>query len=160
MFRASFLCLFKMKVFSINASTLRRVDTSIKKCDHKGMKQFKNIDSYIVAFPKDVQVILKKFRMTIRKAAPKAEEGMRYGIPTFLLNGNLVHFAAFKKHTSFFPTPSGVQKFKRELASFELSKGTVRFSLDTKIPFGLITRIVKFRVKQNLAKKSNSKPTN
>ncbi len=110
----------------------------------------KNIDEYIAGFPNDVQEILEKIRMTIRKAAPDAEEKISYQIPTFTLKGNLVHFAAFKKHIGFYPAPRGIEKFKKELTVYEGGKGTARFPLDKPIPFGLISRIVKFRVKENL----------
>ena len=110
----------------------------------------KTIDEYIASSPKDVQAILKKIRATIKKAAPKAEETINYGIPTFTLNGNLVHFAAFKTHIGFYPTPSGIGKFKKELSVYEGAKGSVKFPLDKPIPYALITRIVKFRVKENL----------
>jgi len=110
----------------------------------------KTIDEYIVAFPKDVQAILQKIRMTIRKAAPGAEEAIKYQIPTFVLKGNLVHFGAYKQHVGFYPTSSGTSKFKKELSAYEGAKGTVRFPLDKPIPYNLITRIVKFRVKENL----------
>lgn len=112
----------------------------------------KYIDEYIAGFPPDVQKILKKIRETIRKAAPDAEEAIKYQTATFVLNGNLVHFAAFKKHIGFFPTPSAIVKFKKELSVYKGSKGTVRFPLDKPIPYGLITRIVKFRVKENSGK--------
>jgi len=107
------------------------------------------IDQYIAAFPPDVQALLNKLRRVIREAAPKAEEAMAYGIPTFKLNGNLVHFAAFKNHIGFFPTPSSIATFKKELSAYKLSKGTVRLPLDRPIPFGLVKKIVKFRVKEN-----------
>ncbi|SRR5258708_39163852 len=110
------------------------------------------INEYIALFPKDVQVILEKVRATIRKAAPSAKEAISYRIPTFDLNGHLVHFAAFKKHIGFYPIPTGVEKFKKELSVYEQGKGSVRFPLDQPIPYGLITRIVKFRVKENLAR--------
>ena len=110
----------------------------------------KNIDEYIADFPLDVQEILEKIRMTIRKAAPDVKETINYRIPTFTLNGNLVHFAAFKKHIGFYPTPTGIEKFKKELAVYEGAKGSVKFPLDKPIPFALISRIVKFRVKENL----------
>jgi len=110
----------------------------------------KNMDDYIAGYPKNVQDILEKIRMTIRKAAPDAEETIKYQIPTFTLKGNLVHFGAFKDHIGFFPTPSAIKKFKNELAAYEGAKGTVRFPLDRPIPFGLIGKIVKFRVKENL----------
>ncbi len=110
----------------------------------------KTIDEYIADSPKNVQVILKKIRATVKKAAPKAEETINYGIPTFTLNGNLVHFAGFKSHIGFYPTPSGIEKFKKELSVYEGAKGSVKFPLDAPIPYALITRIVKFRVKENM----------
>jgi uncharacterized protein YdhG (YjbR/CyaY superfamily) len=112
----------------------------------------KEIDKYIAGFPKEVQAILNKVRATIRKAAPDALETINYGIPTFTLNGNLVHFAGFKKHIGFYPAPSGIEKFKKELSVYKGAKGSVQFPLDEPIPYALITRIVKFRVKENLAK--------
>ncbi len=90
--------------------------------------------------------------MTIRKAAPDAEETINYQIPTFTLKGNLVHFAAFKEHIGFYPTPTGIDKFKKELSVYEGAKGSVKFPLDQPIPFDLIDKIVKFRVKENLAR--------
>jgi len=111
-----------------------------------------NIDEYIASFPDDVRKILEKIRMTIRKAAPAAKEKISYQIPTFTLQGNLIHFAAFKNHIGFYPTPTGIQKFKSELSAYEGAKGSVRFPLDEPIPFGLIGRIVKFRVKENLSR--------
>ncbi len=113
------------------------------------MKNFKTIDSYIKTFPGDVEELLQKIRITIRKAAPKAEEAIKYGIPTFVLNGNLVHFGGFKNHIGFFPGPSGVKQFTTELKKYKTSKGTIQFQLDQAIPFTLIAKIVKFRVKEN-----------
>jgi uncharacterized protein YdhG (YjbR/CyaY superfamily) len=110
----------------------------------------KRIDEYIAGFPPDVQEILSKVRDTIREAAPDAEETIKYGIPTFTLNGNLVHFAGYKKHVGFYPTPSGIEKFKDQLSIYESSKGAVQFPLDKPIPLDLISRIVKFRVQENL----------
>ena len=110
----------------------------------------RNIDEYIAGFPNDVQEILEKIRMTIRKAAPDAEETIKYQIPTFTLKGYLVHFAAFKKHIGFYPTSTGIEKFKNELSVYEGAKGSVKFPLDKPIPFALISKIVKFRVKENL----------
>ena len=110
----------------------------------------RDIDEYIAGFPNDVQVILEKIRITIRKAAPEAEEAIKYQMPTFTLNGNLVHFAAFKKHIGFYPAPRGIETFKDELSVYEGEKSTVRFPLDKPIPFALISKIVKFRVKKNL----------
>ena len=116
----------------------------------KGQSEPKDIDEYIAGFPEDVQKILEKIRTTIRKAAPDAEETIKYQMPTFTLNGNLVHFGAYKKHIGFYPAPRGVEKFKQALSAYEGAKSTVRFPLDKPIPFGLISKIVKFRVKKNL----------
>ena len=110
----------------------------------------KNIDEYIADFPHDVQETLEKIRETIRKAAPDTEETISYQIPTFTLKGNLVHFAAFKKHIGFYPTSTGIEKFKNELSAYEMARGTVRFPLGQPVPFGLIVKIVKFRVRENL----------
>jgi uncharacterized protein YdhG (YjbR/CyaY superfamily) len=110
----------------------------------------KNIDEYIAGFPRDIQKILAKIRSTIRKAAPEAEEKIKYQMPTFTLNGNLVHFAAFKGHIGFYPTPSGTEKFQKELTAYKGGKGSIRFPLDEPIPFALIEKIVKFRVKESL----------
>jgi uncharacterized protein YdhG (YjbR/CyaY superfamily) len=112
----------------------------------------KTIDEYIADFPPDVQAILQKIRLTIRKAAPDAKETISYQMPTFTLNGNLVHFAAFKTHIGFYPVPTGIAQFKTELAAYKQGKGSVQFPLDQPIPYGLISKIVKFRVKENLAK--------
>jgi uncharacterized protein YdhG (YjbR/CyaY superfamily) len=110
----------------------------------------KTIDEYIAGFPQEVQEILEKIRMTIRKAAPEAQETIKYQMPTFTLKGNLVHFAAFKKHIGFYPVPTGIEQFKQELSVYGGGKGSVRFPLDKPIPFDLISRIVEFRVKENL----------
>ncbi len=112
----------------------------------------KTIDEYITQFPKEVQVLLEKMRIIIHKAAPKAEEAISYGIPTFKLNGNLVHFGGYKSHIGFYPAPSGIDAFKKELAKYEGSKGTIRFPLDKPLPATLITQVVKFRVAKNLEK--------
>jgi len=108
------------------------------------------IDEYIAGYPKDVQEILEKIRATVREAAPDAKETINYQIPTFTLKGNLVHFAAFNKHIGFYPTPSGIEKFKQELSGYASAKGSVQFPLDKPIPYDLISEIVKFRVKENL----------
>lgn len=111
----------------------------------------KNIDEYIAAFPRDVQETLQKIRITIRKAAPGVEETISYQIPTFTLKGGyLIYFAAYKKHISLYPAPRGSEEFKEELSAYEGGKGTVRFPLDKPVPFALIRRIVKFRVKETL----------
>jgi uncharacterized protein YdhG (YjbR/CyaY superfamily) len=110
------------------------------------------IDAYIEGFPADKQELLKKMRATIRKAAPAAEEKIGYGIPTFTLHGNLVHFAAFKNHIGFFPAPSAIVAFKKELSAYKLSKGTVQFPADQPLPLALVSKMVKFRVKENMEK--------
>ncbi|MFA7192002.1 MAG: DUF1801 domain-containing protein [Candidatus Paceibacterota bacterium] len=114
------------------------------------MKKSVDIDNYIKKFPSDVQVLLNKMRATIRRAAPDAEEAIKYGIPTFVLNGNLVHFGGFKNHIGFYPAPSGIKNFKKELSIYKSSKGAVQFPLGEPIPFDLVTKIVEFRVKENM----------
>ncbi len=111
-----------------------------------------NIDEYIAGFPGEVQEILQKIRATIHNAAPDAEETINYAIPTFVYKGNLVHFAAFKKHIGFYPAPSGISKFQTELAGYQQAKGSVQFPLDQPIPYELIDRIVRFRVEENIEK--------
>ena len=112
----------------------------------------KNIDDYIAGFPLDVQKILHKVRATTKRAAPQADETISYQMPTFKLEGNLVHFAAFKNHIGLYPTPSGTERFRKELSSYETGKGSIRFPLDKPIPYDLIAKIVKFRVRENLEK--------
>jgi uncharacterized protein YdhG (YjbR/CyaY superfamily) len=113
----------------------------------------KNIDEYIAGFPHDVQGILEKTRKTIRKAAPDAEETIRYKMPTFTLNGNnLVYFGAFKKHIGFYPAPIGIAEFKEELSVYGAGKGTLKFPLDEPIPFDLIRKIVQSRAKEILGR--------
>jgi uncharacterized protein YdhG (YjbR/CyaY superfamily) len=113
----------------------------------------KNIDEYIAGFPNDVQEILKKIRLTIRKAVPQAEEKISYQIPTFTLNGRyLIYFAAFKKHVGIYPVPIENVEFKEALSAYASGKATAKFPFDKPIPFGLITKIVKFMAKENLAR--------
>ena len=112
----------------------------------------KNIDDYIAGFPQEVQQKLEKIRETIRDAAPDAVEKISYQMPTFALEGNLVHFAAFKHHIGFYPAPRGIEAFQEELSAYEGGKGSVKFPLDEPIPYDLIRRIVTFRVKDNLEK--------
>jgi uncharacterized protein YdhG (YjbR/CyaY superfamily) len=109
------------------------------------------IDEYIAACPAEVQPLLQQIRLTIRAAAPDAQEAISYQMPTFKLHGNLVHFAAYKKHIGFYPAPSGIEAFKDELAGYASSKGAVQFPLDQPLPHDLISRIVTFRVAENLA---------
>ena len=116
-------------------------------------KQFKTMDEYIKTFPKDVQNILEKMRQTIREAAPEVVEAISYQMPTFKLNGkNLVHFAAFKNHIGFYPIPSGIEAFKKELSSYKQGKGSVQFPIEKPIPYDLVKKFVKYRVKENLEK--------
>ncbi len=116
-----------------------------------------SIDDYIAHFPKDVQVILEELRLTIRNAAPEAEETISYQMPTFRMKGNLVHFAAYKNHIGFYPAPSGIEAFKKELSSWKGAKGSVQFPIEKPLPFNLIAKIVEFRVKENLRKASAKK---
>ncbi len=118
-------------------------------------KEIENIDQYIATFPKDIQSILNELRQTIKESAPEAEEAIRYQMPTFRLNGNLLHFAAYKNHIGFYPTPTGIEAFKSELAKYEVSKGTIKFPLNKQIPLDLIRKIVKYRVQENLNMKKN-----
>ena len=113
--------------------------------------QIDSIDTYIDQFPNDVQARLQQLRKTILKLAPGATEAMSYQIPTFKLNGNLVHFAAFKKHIGFYPGAAGIAAFQDELAVYKSAKGSVQFPLDQALPLDLVKKIVKFRVAQNLA---------
>jgi uncharacterized protein YdhG (YjbR/CyaY superfamily) len=115
--------------------------------------QYKTIDEYIKAFPQNIQSVLEKMRQTIRQAAPEAAEGISYRMPVFRLNGVLVYFAAYKKHIGFYPTFSGVEFFKQELAPYKSSKGAVQFPLDKPVPYDLVEKIVRFRVMENLEKK-------
>ena len=113
---------------------------------------YRTIDEYIANFPEDVQVVLEELRETVRKAAPDVHETIKYQIPTFVQEGILVHFAGYKNHIGFYPTPSGIERFKQELSAYEGGKGSVKFPLDKPVPYGLISQIVKFRVQENLAR--------
>jgi uncharacterized protein YdhG (YjbR/CyaY superfamily) len=112
----------------------------------------KSIDEYIAGFPNEIGELLQKVRISIGKAAPQAKERISYEIPTFTLHGNLVHFAAFKRHIGFYPTSSAIRKFEQELSTYVTGKGSVQFPLDRPIPFDLIGKITKFRVEENLQK--------
>jgi uncharacterized protein YdhG (YjbR/CyaY superfamily) len=120
-------------------------------------RQFKTMDEYIHTFPEEVQRILNELRQTIKEAAPEAEETINYQIPTFTLHGNLVHFAAFENHIGFYPTPSGMEAFKKELSSYKGAKGSVQFPIDQPLPLSLIRRIVEYRVKENVQRKQKKK---
>jgi uncharacterized protein YdhG (YjbR/CyaY superfamily) len=114
---------------------------------------FKTVDEYIATFPENVQNILEEMRQAIRESAPKAEEAISYQMPAFKLNGFLVWFAAYKNHIGFYPKTSVIEAFKEELSDYEVSKGTIRFSLSKLVPFDLVKKIVRYRVKENLGKK-------
>ena len=121
----------------------------------------KDIDEYIVSFPPDTQEVLKQIRTTIKKIVPDAEETISYGIPTFNLNGTyLIYFAAYKKHIGFYPVPSRIEEVDKEFASFKTSgKGTIQFPLDKPMPLNLITKLVKFKVKESIEKAKKKKQT-
>ena len=111
---------------------------------------YTTIDEYILNFPPQTQEILKTLRTVIKEAAPGADEKISYQMPTFALNGNLVHFAAFKKHIGLYPAPSGIGSFELELSQYKSGKGSVQFPIDKPLPYDLISRIVKFRVIENI----------
>lgn len=121
------------------------------------MNKPKDMDEYIASHPNEIQKILKQIRMTIRKAAPKAEEVISYGMPAFKMNGMLVWFAAYSKHIGFYPKVTGITAFKKELSAYKGAKGSVQFPLDKPMPFELITKIVKFRVLENLKRVKTKK---
>jgi uncharacterized protein YdhG (YjbR/CyaY superfamily) len=124
----------------------------------KGEKiEFKDIDAYIASQPEAVQPVLEHMRQIIRKAAPKAEETISYQMPAFKQHGVLVYFAGWKSHIGFYAVPSGVKAFEKDLAAYTVSKGTIQFPLDKPLPAALITKIVKFRVKENLEKEQQKK---
>lgn len=116
-----------------------------------------NIDEYIAGFPKNIQHILEEIRATIRKAAPEAEEAIKYAIPTFVYKGNLVHFGAFNNHIGFYPAPTGIEEFEKELSAYQGANGTIRFPLDKPLPLALIRKIVKFRMKRNAQREKTKK---
>ncbi len=109
----------------------------------------KTVDEYIAGFPADVQDLLQRIRQTIRQAAPDAVERIAYQMPTFVLGGNLVHFAAYKSHIGFYPTPSAIEKYRQEFSVYKGSKGAVQFPIHGPIPFDLIAEVVRFRVEEN-----------
>lgn len=112
-------------------------------------KKRHTVDEYISSLPIDVKDIMEKLRKVIKTSAPEAQETINYGIPTFILNGkNLVHFAASKKHISFYPTPSTIEAFKEELTGYDISKGTVKFPINKIIPLELVIKMVKYRVSE------------
>lgn len=116
-----------------------------------------SIDDYIATFPKEIQRMLQELRATIHAAAPEATEKISYQMPTFYLKGNLIHFAAFKNHIGLYPAPSGIEAFKEELSRYASSKGAVQFPIDKPLPLELVSRIVKFRVAENLNKAASKR---
>lgn len=118
---------------------------------------YESIDAYISGFSLEVQEILNTLRKVIKEAAPEAEEKISYQMPTFALHGNLVHFAAYPKHIGFYPTPSGINAFKDELSGYKGAKGSVQFPIDKPMPYELISKIVTFRVSENLKKLKQNK---
>jgi uncharacterized protein YdhG (YjbR/CyaY superfamily) len=140
--------------WSLNSDLGRREKNVGSGYMESNKKQPKTIDAYIKTFPKDVQGILERMRQTIRKAAPDVVESISYQIPTFKLNGKgLVYFAAFKSHIGFYPIPSGVEAFKKELSPYKQGKGSVQFPLDEPIPYDLVKSITQFRMKEILGNK-------
>jgi uncharacterized protein YdhG (YjbR/CyaY superfamily) len=121
-------------------------------------QQTQTIDEYIARFPLEVQVTLEQIRSTIRAAAPDATEAIKYGMPTFVQHGNLVHFAAFQKHISLYSVPTGIEIFEAELSAYDQSRGTVRFPSGTPVPLELMARIVKYRLEENSRKFAAKKP--
>lgn len=119
------------------------------------IKKPATIDEYIGGFPNEVQAILEEIRMTIQKAAPEAKEKISYSMPAFDQNGIVVYFAAFQKHIGLYALPTGHEAFREELSKYKSGKGSVQFPLNELIPFDLITRIVRFRVKENIEKGKN-----
>jgi uncharacterized protein YdhG (YjbR/CyaY superfamily) len=112
----------------------------------------RNVDEYIAGFPPEVQDVLKQIRSTISATAPEAKEAIKYQIPTYTLNGNLVSFAAYRSHIGLYPVPVGTKKFQKQLATYRAARSTARFPLDQPIPYDLIRQLVKFRVKENSVK--------
>jgi uncharacterized protein YdhG (YjbR/CyaY superfamily) len=111
---------------------------------------FKSIDEYILQFPPEVQEILQKLREVIKESAPEAEEKISWQMPTYVLHGNLVHFAAHKNHIGFYPAPSGIDAFKQELSEYKGAKGSIQFPIKKPMPYEVISKIVKFRVAENI----------
>lgn len=125
---------------------------NVKPKSKSRMVKSTNIDEYIATFPKETQKMLEQLRTLIHKIAPQANEVISYGMPAFKLKGMLLWFAAYSKHIGFYPKASGIEAFKKELSIYKRAKGSVQFPLDKSLPLGLITKMVKFRVKENLEK--------
>jgi uncharacterized protein YdhG (YjbR/CyaY superfamily) len=119
---------------------------------------FKNVDEYIASFPENLRTLLEEMRTTIKKAAPKCEEVISYQMPAYKYFGILVYFAGYKNHIGFYPTASAIEAFKKELSIYKGAKGSVQFPLDKPLPEDLITKIVKFKLKENEQKTEGKKP--
>ena len=119
--------------------------------------RFKSVEAYFSVFPPTTQAILQELRTAVKQAAPEAKEMISYNMPSFQYYGMLVYYAAYDKHIGFYPTPSGIEAFKEELSAYKSAKGSVQFPIDEPLPLGLISRIVQFRVKENLAKAKRKK---
>jgi uncharacterized protein YdhG (YjbR/CyaY superfamily) len=115
----------------------------------KSENTINTIEEYIAQFPEEIQEILQKLREEIKKAAPEATEKISYQMPTFYYHGNLVHFAAYKKHIGFYPTPSGIEAFQEEISKYKWAKGSVQFPINKPIPYDLVRQIVLYRVQEN-----------
>ena len=111
--------------------------------------KFNTVDEYIMQFPSEIQETLQELRQLVKDSAPEAEEKISYQMPTYYLHGNLVHFAAYKKHIGFYPAPTGIEAFKDELLKYKSAKGSVQFPINEALPFDLIRKIVEFRVSEN-----------
>lgn len=116
-----------------------------------------SIDEYIAGFPEDIQQKLEQVRATIKEAAPGAVEAIKYAMPAFVFKGNLVFFAAYKNHIGFYPAPTENEAFKEDLSAYKSGKGTLQFPFDKPIPLKLVSKIVKFRVKENSEKENRKK---
>lgn len=116
------------------------------------MQKFETVTDYIASFPLEKQVLLKQIRAALQKAVPEATETIKYGMPTLVLHGNLLHYAAMKNHIGFYPAPSGIEKFAKELKPYHTSKGAVQFPLDQPLPYDLMVKIALFRVEENVEK--------
>lgn len=121
--------------------------------DKRSMKNYENIDEYIAQFPEEVQAALGRIRKIVKDLAPEAKEAISYGIPTFKLNGNLVHFAAYEHHIGLYPGAAAIEHFQKDLAPYKVSKGTVQFKIGIHIPFDLIERIVRYKIEMSKKRK-------
>ena len=123
----------------------------------EGKTTYESIDDYISKFPPEIQEILSTIRKVIKEAAPEAKEKISYQMPTFELHGNLVHYAAFKNHIGFYPTPNGIDAYKEELSGYKGAKGSIQFPINQPMPYELISKIVKYRVAENIQKAENKR---